>query len=89
MSTNKNVTFSLPVDLVETLKGYVNEEYIPSLNAGVKEALEEYFVSMEKKILKEKMAEASNDPLFMKDLENNMSAFESSDDEISGGSKEW
>jgi metal-responsive CopG/Arc/MetJ family transcriptional regulator len=82
MATNvKNATFSLPVDLLERLKEYVKNQDIPSLNAGVKEALEEYSKKIEKEKLRKRMAEASQDPLFMKDLENSMKAFEDSDAE--------
>jgi|WetSurMetagenome_2_1015567.scaffolds.fasta_scaffold1478477_1 predicted DNA-binding protein len=82
MATNvKNATFSLPVDLLERLKEYAKNQDIPSLNAGVKEALEEYSKKIEKEKLRKRMAEASQDPLFMKDLENSMKAFEDSDAE--------
>ena len=82
MATNvKNVTFSLPVDLLERLKEYAKNQDIPSLNSGVKEALEEYSKKIEKEKLRKRMAEASQDPLFMKDLENSMKAFEDSDAE--------
>lgn len=72
----KNVTFSLPVDLVEKLKSLAKEDYIPSLNAGVKEALEEYTRLKEKEKLKSEMEKASRDPLFMKDLTASMDAFD-------------
>lgn len=90
MATNlKNVTFSLPIDLIEKLKEFARSNYIPSLNAGVKEALEEYTKAIEKEILKNKMMEAANDPLFLKDLNDSMSAFEHSDKELSRGVTEW
>lgn len=75
----KNVTFSLPVDLVEKLKLLAKEDYIPSMNAGVKEALEAYTRLKEREKLKSEMEKASKDPLFMKDLTSSMEAFDFSD----------
>ncbi|MBM4147390.1 MAG: hypothetical protein FJ240_14145 [Nitrospira sp.] len=89
MATNvRNATFSLPVDLLERLKEFAKNRDIPSLNAGVREALEEYSRKVEKEKLGKQMAEASNDPLFMKDLEDSMKSFEHSDAEIAG-TQEW
>jgi len=84
----KNATFSLPVDLLERLKDYAKNHEIPSLNAGVKEALEEYSRKIEKEKLRKRMDEASQDPLFMKDLEDSMKSFEDSDAEIARR-QEW
>jgi len=39
---NKNVTFTLPTYIVDKLREYVHDECISSLNAGAREALEEY-----------------------------------------------
>lgn len=85
----KNVTFSLPADLLEELKEYVKYDCIPSVNAGVREALEEYTVKLKKEILAREMEKASKDPLFMKDLEDSMKAFEAADNEASGRINEW
>ena len=87
-TTVKNATFSLPVGLLEKFKNYVKDRYIPSLNAGIKEALEEYLKKIEKEKLHALMIEASKDPLFMKDLEHSMKVFEDSDAEIAG-KQEW
>ena len=89
MATNvKNATFSLPVTLLEKIKDYAKNQDIPSLNAGVREALEEYSKKIEKEKLRKQMKEASQDPLFMKDLEVSMKAFESSDAEMEA-QQEW
>ena len=85
----KNVTFSLPVELLERFKEYAKDKYIPSLNAGVKEALEEYATFIEKEKLSKDMMEAVRDPLFMKDLEDSMRLFEFSDEEVAKGMQEW
>ena len=81
----KNVTFSLPTDLMEKYKDYAISNYIPSVNAGVKEALEEYSVKIEKEKLRMEMMKAAKDPLFIQDLEESMRAFESSDLDTAGG----
>ena len=85
----KNVTFSLPTDLMEKYKAYAKSSYIPSVNAGVKEALEEYSRKIEKERLKKEMIKAAKDPLFMQDLKESMRAFESSDLETIGREMEW
>jgi len=85
----KNATFSLPNELLEKLREYANLKYIPSINSGVKEALEEYVKKIEKENLFKEMLEASRDPLFIKDLEDSMVIFESSDSEIVRSVKEW
>ena len=88
-SKQKNVTFSLPEDVVDKIRGYVEEKYIPSLNAGVKEALEEYTAKLDKLKFKKAMELASKDPLFIKDIENTMAVFEKPDMEIIEGAEEW
>lgn len=85
----KNVTFSLPVDLLEELKEYVKDDRIPSVNAGVREALEEYTTKLKKEVLAKEMEKASKDPLFMKDLEDCMNDFDAVDSEISRRMDEW
>jgi predicted DNA-binding protein len=88
-TTIKNVTFSLPTELIEKLKEFAKNDYIPSLNAGVKEALEEYTRTIEKEILKNKMMEAAKDPLFMQDLTDSMNSFDYADKEIFRRTTEW
>lgn len=78
----KNVTFSLPIEIIEKFKEYAKCNYIPSMNSGVKEALEEFVKKIEKDKLAKEMLEASKDSLFMQDLEESMYVFESSDKEM-------
>ncbi len=54
------------------LKGYENNDMIPSNNSGVREALETYVVRMGKEILKREMINAASDPLFLKDTNVNI-----------------
>ncbi len=85
----KNVTFSLPVDLLEKFKDYAKNNYVPSVNAAVCEAMEKYSTLIEKEKLRQEMTEASKDPLFMKDLKDTMKDFETSDAETSRRIPEW
>lgn len=78
----KNYTFSLPIDLLNKLKNYSNDGYVPSVNAAVKEALEVYLKSLEKQKLYEEMKAASQDPIFMQDLKDSMNDFNYSDFEL-------
>lgn len=64
----KNYTFSLPIDLLDKVREYSNEGYIPSVNFAVKEAIETYVKSLDKQKLYEEMKKASKDPLFLSDL---------------------
>lgn len=75
----KNIAFSLPTELVDKLKEYAKGQCIPSLNAGVKEALEEYILKIGRQKLKSEMVQASKDVPFLEDLKESMKSFESSD----------
>jgi len=81
----KNVTFFLPEDIVDKLRSFVEEDYVQSLNAGVREALEEYTAKLDKIKFMRAMEEASRDPLFLEDIESTMRAFEKADYEIARG----
>lgn len=85
----KNVTFSLPVEIVEKLREYVKEDYIPSLNTGVREALEEYTVKIERQIFKKEMEIASKDPMFLEDIDKAMADFEKTDIDTARRIEEW
>jgi hypothetical protein len=89
MAKAKNVTFTLPVELVEKYRAYAAQDMIASLNAGVKEALEEYSVRLDKEVLRREMKKAAADPLFLQDSLDTMNAFESADAEQARGLKEW
>jgi len=78
----KNITFSLPVEIIERFREYAKCNYIPSMNSGAKEALEAYMKKIEKDKFAKEMLEASKDSIFMQDLEESMCSFESSDKEM-------
>jgi hypothetical protein len=89
MAKSKNVTFTLPVELVDKYRAYAAQDMIASMNAGVKEALEDYSIRLDKEVLRREMRKAAADPLFLQDSMDTMNAFESSDAEQSRGLKEW
>jgi predicted DNA-binding protein len=86
---SKNVTFTLPPELVERYKFFAQNKFIPSVNAGVKEAMEEYLITLEKELLKNEMQQAARDLIFMSDLADSMNAFESIDEETNKEPFEW
>ncbi len=77
--TVKNYTFSLPIELLNKLKKYSNQGCIPSVNAAVKEAIETHVKLIEKQNLYMEMKDASEDPMFIKDLESVMYDFSYTD----------
>lgn len=85
----KNVTFSIPVDLIEKYKKYADGNEITSMNAAVREALTEYSVKLEKEILYKKMKDAAQDKMFMNDLKESMKDFEDIDNEMGKGVEKW
>lgn len=74
MAKSKNVTFSLPQDLIDKYKGYAEMKYIPSVNSAVREAMEQYGKRIEKERLQREMLAASKDPMFVQDLDESMKA---------------
>ena len=84
----KNYTFSLPLDLLDRLKEHANEGKVPSVNSAVKEAIETYVVKIDKENLYQQMKKASEDPLFMEDLESAMADFSEVDFETIQEKKE-
>ncbi|MHB1336097.1 MAG: ribbon-helix-helix domain-containing protein [Candidatus Humimicrobiaceae bacterium] len=89
MTKLKNITFSLPVDLIDKLKEYSEKNYIPSVSSAVREALQLYSKTIEKENLYKEMKEASKDPLFMEDLNESMDAFAESDEETARRIPKW
>ena len=89
MTKLKNITFSLPVDLIDKLKEYSEKNYIPSVSSAVREALQLYSKTIEKENLYKEMKEASKDPLFMEDLNESMDAFAESDGETARRIPKW
>jgi predicted DNA-binding protein len=75
----KNYTFSLPIDLLERLKDYSNNGYVPSVNFAVKKAIDSYINTLEKQKLFNEMKLASEDPLFISDIQDALNDFSHAD----------
>ena len=90
MSRNsKNITFALPIEYIEKLRNYSDNSYIPSMNAGVKKALDALFKQIEKEKLYDIMQEASKDKMFLNDIDDTMNAYKFTDSEALGEDEEW
>jgi Arc/MetJ-type ribon-helix-helix transcriptional regulator len=91
MAKLKNVTVSLPIDLIDKIKTYVLKGYLPSINACVRQSLDLYLNKLEQEYLELAMREAVQDPLFMQDLTESMRDFKDIDSEnlVARNSAEW
>ena len=85
----KNYTFSLPIEIVDRMREYANEKYIPSVNAGVRKAIEEYTRKLEKEKLNKELRKASKDPLFLRDIDECTNDFDALDAETGRGRDRW
>lgn len=85
----KNATFSLSVESLDSLKKIVESGYAKSLNSAIREAVELYTAKADKEVLKKEMEAASKDPLFLKDLQDSMDSFKTSDEETAKMITDW
>ncbi|MGQ9780292.1 MAG: ribbon-helix-helix protein, CopG family [Bacillota bacterium] len=84
----KNYTFTLPVETVEKLRRHVREARLPSLNAGVREAIEEYVAKLDREQFRREMEAAGEDEAFLADIREIMNAFAPADLEVAKRSGE-
>ena len=75
------VTFSLPSNLVRSIRKAVAEGFFPSQNSMVREALAHELGRVREKRLSEEFAAAARDPLFIQDIEEIQQAFTNADSE--------
>jgi Arc/MetJ-type ribon-helix-helix transcriptional regulator len=75
------VTFSLPLELVRSIREAVARGSFPSQNSMVREALTRELGRMREKQLYEEFVEAAADPLFMQDIDEAQQAFAGADSE--------
>lgn len=85
----KNVTFSLPENLIRDLKKVVEVGHAKSVNFAVREAIALYTSKIEKENLRKEMESASRDPLFLKDVQRSMDSFKTSDKETGKLITDW
>ncbi len=89
ISRLKKVTFALPEPLLEKLRALTYENRIPSTNAAVREALEQYIINLEREDFRRAMEAAARDPEFIKDLKDTEVAFRNVDKESAEMIPEW
>lgn len=81
MSDFKQITFNLPVGIINQMTDLVSKKIEPSKNAIVRKALEGYLEALRMREL-QFMEAAANDPLFMDDLSSSIKDFEAIDKKL-------
>ncbi len=81
-STARKVTYSLPGDLLSEMETAVREGAAPSYSAFVAQAIQDHLHTQKEQRIKEALAAAARDPLFLEDVEETMRAFGAADREI-------
>jgi predicted DNA-binding protein len=82
-------TVVMPESSVEQLKELAGKNIISSVNAGVREAVEDYLIKVRKELYKKDLQEAVKDPEFIKRSEETMQAFKNLDQDAEGMIPEW
>jgi len=85
---SRKVTYSLPNELLQAMEGMVREGAAPSYSAFVAEAVRERLERLAEERLKEALAAAARDPLFLEDLEATTLAFAVADGVVAGAAGE-
>ncbi len=82
-------TVVLPESSLSELKDLVGNNKIASVNAGVREAIEEYIVKKKTEDYREQLREAVKDPEFIKRIDDTMKSFRYVDKEAEEMIPEW
>lgn len=82
-------TVVIPESDIAQLKELTDRKIISSVNAGVREAVEDYIARIKKEHYKKDLQEAVEDPDFIKRTEENMKAFKKLDQETEEMIPEW
>lgn len=82
----KNIKYTavLPSDYVKELKELASEKIIPSVNFGIRLAIENYISERKKELYQKQMKEAAKDEGFMKRTLETQDAFINVDNEVGG-----
>lgn len=75
MTQKKKTTFVLDTFLLKEAKGIINQKGYKSLNNFVEEAIKRAILEEKTKQRLKEIEEAATDSLFLKDIEETMSAF--------------
>ena len=82
-------TVVLPESSINQLKELADNNKIVSVNAGVREAIEEYIVKIKKENYRAMLKEAVKDPEFIKRIDDTMESFKYVDKEAEEMIPEW
>lgn len=82
-------TVVLPNEDLNKLRKLTDEKVLTSVNAGIREAVGEYLINLEKKIYREQLLEAVKDENFIKRTDIMEDEFIHSDKEVEEMIKEW
>jgi predicted DNA-binding protein len=82
-------TVLLPEENVNQLKELSRKRVVNSVNAAVREAIEQYILKLKKETYKKELSEAVNDPEFIKRNDDIKSDFEIADQEIEEMLHKW
>lgn len=86
---SRKATFALPETLLKKLKLLANNNRVPSVNAAVREAIEEYIVKLEREEFRNAMEEAAKDPDFIRDITDTEKDFRRLDAETAEMIPKW
>lgn len=82
----KNIKYTavLPSDYVKELKELASEKIIPSVNFGIRLAIENYIAERKNELYQKQMKEAAKDKSFMNRTLDTQEAFAEVDNEVGG-----
>ncbi|MHB1043963.1 MAG: hypothetical protein ACYC0Q_14135, partial [Eubacteriales bacterium] len=76
-------------EIVQRLRDLAEKKRIPSANAAVREALENYLTGLEQEEFRREMETAARDPLFLQDLKATQELYRTADAETASMIPEW
>jgi len=82
-------TVVLPERDIRDLKEFTQKKMVNSVNAAVREAVDQYIVNLKKEVYKKEMLEAVNDPEFIQRNTSVEDDFQYADKETEGKIPKW
>lgn len=82
-------TVVLPEQDIEMLKEIVDRKGALSVNAAVREAVEEYIIKTRKEIYRKGLIDAVNDPEFIRRTDESMDFYRDTDNEAEEMTEKW
>ena len=84
VSQTVKYTAILPRDCVQELRNMAEEKIIPSVNQGIRAAVEDFVKAHKEREYRRSMREAAEDEAFVRRMTDTMKAFEFADAELDG-----